>query len=93
MECWVEQDADLWWALTLRTAKKAIQQANLDPAKIRSICVSSQGITVVPVDTELKPLCNAISNALIQAVYAENAVICPSINKEKSFRPVMDVID
>lgn len=61
MECWVEQDADLWWALTLRTAKKAIQQANLDPANIRSICVSSQGITVVPVDTELKPLCNAIS--------------------------------
>ncbi|MBR6572836.1 MAG: hypothetical protein IKK77_03885 [Clostridia bacterium] len=60
-ECWVEQDAELWWTLTLRTAKKAIQQANIDPAKIRSICVSSQGITVVPVDAELKPLCNAIS--------------------------------
>ena len=60
-EKWVEQDADLWWELTLRTAKGAIAAAGIDPADIDGISVSSQGIAVVPVDEELKPLCNALS--------------------------------
>lgn len=58
-EKWVEQEARLWWELTLRTAKKAIEGAGIDPNTIDGISVSSQGITIVPVDEKLEPLCNA----------------------------------
>lgn len=43
-EGWVEQDATLWWQLTLRTARQAIEMAGIDPGAIRGISVSSQGI-------------------------------------------------
>lgn len=58
---WVEQDAELWWEMTLRTAKQAIRKSGQDPMEIRGISISSQGITIVPVDRQLRPLCNAIS--------------------------------
>lgn len=58
---WVEQDASLWWELTVRTARKAILKSGLSTEIIRGISVSSQGITVVPVDENLKPISNAIS--------------------------------
>lgn len=57
----IEQDAELWWQLTLKTAKDAIAQSKVDAKQIRSISISSQGITIVPVDKNFKPLCNAIS--------------------------------
>lgn len=60
-EKWTEQDAQLWWELTLRTAKAAISNAGVSGKDIRGISISSQGITVVPVDSELRPLCNALS--------------------------------
>ncbi len=60
-EKYTEQNAELWWELTLSTAKDAIRKADVDPRSIKSISVSSQGITVVPVDRFIKPLRNAIS--------------------------------
>lgn len=57
----VEQDASLWWELTLATAKKAIGSSNVKAEQICGISVSSQGITLVPVDKDFHPLCNAIS--------------------------------
>ncbi len=60
-EGWVEQDAELWWELTLRTAKVALAKANLSGSEINGISVSSQGITVVPVDRSLKPLSPALT--------------------------------
>ncbi|MBR4059926.1 MAG: hypothetical protein IKK03_08820 [Lachnospiraceae bacterium] len=60
-EKWTEQDAEDWWNLTLRTAKAAIEKAGISGRDIRGISISSQGITIVPVDRNLKPLCNAIS--------------------------------
>ncbi len=57
----VEQEAALWWELTLRTAKNAIVDASVDPKEVKGISVSSQGITIVPVDRELKPLYNAMT--------------------------------
>lgn len=57
----VEQDAELWWKLTLKTAKKAIKKAEIDAKLIKGISISSQGITIVPVDKDINPLCNAIS--------------------------------
>ncbi len=60
-EKWTEQDAEEWWRLTLSTAKAAIRSSGVDPMEINGISVSSQGITIVPVDESLKPLCNALS--------------------------------
>ncbi len=60
-EKWTEQDAELWWTLTLRTAKNAIARSGISPGSIRAISVSSQGITVVPVDGNIKPLMNSLS--------------------------------
>ena len=60
-EKWTEQDAELWWELTLRTSEKAISKAGISAKEIKGISISSQGITVVPIDRELKPLCNAIN--------------------------------
>ncbi|MCI8418592.1 MAG: hypothetical protein HFI33_14045 [Lachnospiraceae bacterium] len=58
---WVEQDAKLWWKLTLETAKRVMEKAGISGNEIRGISVSSQGITLVPVDESLTPLCNALS--------------------------------
>lgn len=60
-ENWVEQDAELWWTLTLRTAKQAINKGKVNAKDILSLSISSQGITLVPVDERLNPLCNALS--------------------------------
>lgn len=60
-EGWVEQDANLWWKLTMETAKGAMAKAGIPGNEIRGISVSSQGITLVPVDEELRPLYHAIS--------------------------------
>lgn len=60
-EKWTEQDAELWWDVTLRTAQQAIADSGRSPKDIRGISISSQGITVVPVDEQLRPLCNALS--------------------------------
>lgn len=60
-EGWVEQDANLWWELTKQTAKEAIANSKINGKDVCSISISSQGITVVPVDKEMQPLCNALS--------------------------------
>lgn len=60
-ENWTEQDAELWWQMTLRTSKEAVAKAGVDSAQIDGISVSSQGITIAPVDDDIKPLCNALS--------------------------------
>lgn len=55
----VEQNAGLWWKLTLKTAGNAISE--ISSKSIDGISISSQGISVVPVDEKFDPLCNAIS--------------------------------
>lgn len=60
-EKWTEQDAELWWEMTLRTAAEAIKTAGIDSRQIEGISISSQGITIVPVDENIRPLCNAMS--------------------------------
>lgn len=60
-EKWTEQDAESWWTLTKRTALNAIETAGISGKEIRGISISSQGITIVPVDENIIPLCNALS--------------------------------
>ncbi len=60
-ENWVEQDAQLWWELMVRTTQKAISQSDIGACEIKAISISSQSETLVPVDKDFTPLCNAIS--------------------------------
>lgn len=60
-EGYIEQDATHWWMLTQKTIKNAIADANINGKEINSISISSQGITIVPVDENIEPLCNALS--------------------------------
>lgn len=67
-EGYVEQDAELWWQLTLKTAKAAIKKSRVNPLDIRSISISSQGITIVPVNENCMSIYNAISWLDMRAV-------------------------
>ena len=58
---YVEQDANLWWELTLKTVRNALKKSKIDAKTIKGISISSQVITVVPVDKDLNPIYNAIS--------------------------------
>lgn len=60
-EGYTEQDANVWWQMTKSTAKAALAKAGVDGNDVRGISISSQGITIVPVDEALNPLCNALS--------------------------------
>ncbi|MBQ4118992.1 MAG: hypothetical protein IJD45_01210 [Clostridia bacterium] len=60
-ENYVEQDAMKWWELTLSTSANAIEKAGISGEEIDSISISSQGITIVPVDENFTPLYNAIT--------------------------------
>ena len=83
-EKWVEQSAELWWELTLKTAEKAIADSGVCSREIEGISISSQGITVVPVDRELNPLCLAISWLDMRAT-EENEIIRRDFGDEKIF--------
>lgn len=58
---YVEQDAENWWEMTLRTISKTINKSGVNAKLIDSISISSQGITVVPVDENCTPLCHALT--------------------------------
>ncbi len=81
----VEQDAELWWELTLRTAAAAIEKAGLDGKSIDSISISSQGITVVPVDHALRPLCHALTWLDVRAEQ-ETAELVERFGAERLYR-------
>ena len=53
---WYEQDANLWWELSLRTMDEAMAEAKIDRKAVRSISISSQGISIVPTDENFNPL-------------------------------------
>lgn len=55
----VEQDAALWWQCAKQTIRNVIRRAGGD--NLRSISISSQGISLVPIDETGCPLSNAIS--------------------------------
>ena len=55
----IEQDAALWWRLTADMLHELC--AGVDTAAIGAVGISSQGISVVPVDSSFRPQRNAIS--------------------------------
>ncbi|MBO5755092.1 MAG: hypothetical protein J6R89_03425 [Clostridia bacterium] len=84
-EKWTEQDAELWWTLTLKTAKNAIARSGVSSEEIKAISVSSQGITIVPVDRDVRPLCNALSWLDVRAE-EETARIEKDLSAETVYR-------
>lgn len=83
-EKWTEQDAELWWSLTLKTAADAIARSGISAKEIKSISVSSQGITLVPVDDNITPLSNAISWLDVRAE-EETASISEKLSEEEIY--------
>lgn len=67
----VEQEAEVWWRCTKNTILHALVDAGIDGKQIRAIAISSQGISIVPVDRDGKTLSNAISWLDTRAVEEE----------------------
>lgn len=78
----IEQDAGKWWQLVQRTAREVVTQSNVNPATVRAISVSSQGISFVPVDQAGDPLCNAVSWLDTRAA-AESRIISDRIGDDR----------
>ena len=55
----IEQDAELWWQSVKATIKDVVGQAGAQGLK--SVSISSQGIALVPIGLNGKPLQNALS--------------------------------
>jgi xylulokinase len=79
----IEQDADLWWQSVKLTIRNVVSQAGADG--LRSISISSQGISLVPVDKDGEPLTNAISWLDMRAQEQEDRIDA-RFGKEKIYR-------
>ena len=54
-----EQDAELWWGCTAEALKSTCRELTVNggrPENIRALCVDATSGTIVPVDSDLKPL-------------------------------------
>jgi xylulokinase len=58
---YVEQDANTWWSVIKTAINKSVRDSGINKTDIDAICVTSQGLSFVPVDKNVKPLHNAIS--------------------------------
>jgi xylulokinase len=56
----VELDAELYWAACCRAVRNVVAASATPPAEIASLCISSQGETLIPVDANGAPLRKAI---------------------------------
>jgi len=64
---WVEQDVEQMWGKICEASKEVIAKTAVDPRSIRSLGISSQRGTFIPVDRSLKPLASSIVWADIRA--------------------------
>lgn len=56
---WAEQDAQIWWEDTAAAIRQAVEGLGGEKEEIAAVSVSSQGMGVLPIDREGKPLCTA----------------------------------
>jgi sugar (pentulose or hexulose) kinase len=56
----VELDAELYWTACCRAVRAVVEASATPPAEIASLCISSQGETLIPVDSAGQPLRRAI---------------------------------
>lgn len=57
----IEQDPHAWWDLALQAVSRALDMAECERAAVRSLAISSQGISFVLLDGAGNPLGHAIS--------------------------------
>lgn len=57
---WVEQDVEIMWSRICEVCREVIAKTGVDPRAIRSLGISSQRGTFIPVDRQVKPLMNSI---------------------------------
>ena len=57
----IEQDAELWWQLSCQAVRGAVAKASASPMDVKAVGISSQSMTLVPVDAQFEPLRGAIS--------------------------------
>lgn len=57
---WVEQDVEHMWGRICEVCREMIVAANVEPAAIKSMGISSQRGTFIPVDKSIRPLMNSI---------------------------------
>lgn len=79
----IEQSADAWWNAVDKTARDALAQC--DARSVRAIGISSQGISIVPVDDRGRALHNAIS-WLDSRAEAELGALVAQYGEEHLFR-------
>ena len=56
---WAEQDPNVWWQDTVFSIGKVTSQISWTDSEIAAICVSSQGMAMLPLDEQGNPLCRA----------------------------------
>ena len=56
---WAEQDPNVWWQDTVFSIGKVMSQISWTDSEIAAICVSSQGMAMLPLDEQRNPLCRA----------------------------------
>ena len=56
---WAEQDAGIWWKDTVSAIRQAVAGMPSGKGEIAGVCVSSQGMAMLPLDKEGQPLCRA----------------------------------
>jgi len=56
----VEQDANLWWSSIKKTIATAIKKSGIDKTGVKSLSVTNQRETIVPVDNNGNPLHKAL---------------------------------
>ena len=76
---WAEQDPEKLWGIAKNVIRKVIKDANLKD--IKAICVSVQGDAVIPVDSKIRPLHNAILGMDYRSV--KEAVSCSELIGER----------
>jgi xylulokinase len=57
---WAELDPEIYWQACAATVKRVLQQTNANAEKVAAVSVSSQGETLIALDSEGKPVHPAI---------------------------------
>lgn len=81
---WFEQDVNIMWEKICEASKEAIAKANIPVKYIKSLGISSQRGTFIPVDRNLKPLMNSIVWADKRADKELNLIL-NNISKERYY--------
>jgi len=56
----VELDPETYWQACCRAVRGALLQSGADPAQVQTVCISSQGETIILLDAAGRPTRNAI---------------------------------